>query len=493
MFGGSCWRVALVVLMAAVLSGPVPYTAPSGDLNLDGAADVVDLQCLIQTYNLATAAGFPEEDQCQIDEDCLALDPDWYCRPGLNKQKVCLHQCLHEDVGLYPDPGIVCDPEEEENDACLGVTQKKIADMNCDGFIGNEDFNFLVQVIMKQTGGLDTADLDGDGQLNYCDDDMDGDGDPNATDCAPADASFSAFAPELCDGLDNDCDDILDEDLGETTCGVSICEHSVPYCVDGQVNDCDPMVGAEPEVCNGIDDSCTGKVDDGADVELCSDFQFTPNLEMVICQDGKCIASACDPGYYDMNVDASDGCECADDPNEKGNSSCGTPLHAGDLADTGNGTLKAISGNDPDDSGDWFSFYAQDVTESGTDSFHVRVKFTENPNNAYRFDLYWSSCAANHMICNGATDGEWFTDFFSGGGTQPLPAVPGPDTNGGGELKCAADPDHSITPTNYGDDTSAGSHQCKDNSKLFMLFVYLAPGATPICDHYKIEISNGVY
>ena len=489
MFGGSCWKVVLVALLALVVSGPVPYTAPSGDLNLDGTTDVVDLQCLIQTYYFAAAAGFPEADLCQTDEECLAAAPDCYCRPGLNKQKVCLHDCLAPEVGLCPDPGVICDPEGAESDLCLGSVQKRSADMNCDGLIGNEDFNFLVQVVMNQTGGLDTADLDG----NYCDDDMDGDGDPNATDCAPEDPAFSAFAAELCDGLDNDCDEIIDEDLGETVCGVSICEHSVPYCVDGEINACDPMEGAEPEVCNGIDDSCTGKVDDGADVDLCADFQFTPNLEMVICQDGKCIASACDPGFYDMNVDASDGCECADDINEKGNSSCNTSLYAGDLADTGNGTLKAISGNDPDGSGDWFSFYAQDVNEGSTDSFHVRVKFTENPADTYRFDLYWSSCAAGHKICNGATDGEWYTDFFSGSGTQSMPAVPGPGTNGGGELKCAADPNHSITPGNFGDDTSPSSHQCNDNSKLFMLYVYTAPGATPICTPYKIEITNGVY
>ena len=43
-------------------------------------------------------------------------------------------------------------------------------------------------------------------------DDVDGDGDPAATDCDDNDATFYAGAPESCDLQDNDCDgDLVDE------------------------------------------------------------------------------------------------------------------------------------------------------------------------------------------------------------------------------------------------------------------------------------------
>jgi len=69
---------------------------------------------------------------------------------------------------------------------------------------------------------------------------------------------------EACDTIDNDCNGTIDDpdNLGSLTCGQGPCAHSVPACVDGQANTCDPLQGAQPEACNGQDDDCDGDTDE---------------------------------------------------------------------------------------------------------------------------------------------------------------------------------------------------------------------------------------
>ena len=55
-------------------------------------------------------------------------------------------------------------------------------------------------------------DHDGDGLGDRVDDDDDNDGEPDETDCAPLDEGIFPGAAEACNGLDDDCDDTIDED-----------------------------------------------------------------------------------------------------------------------------------------------------------------------------------------------------------------------------------------------------------------------------------------
>jgi hypothetical protein len=76
-------------------------------------------------------------------------------------------------------------------------------------------------------------------------------------------------AENTCDFLDNDCDGFLDEDLGTTTCGAGACLHTVNNCKAGVPQVCDPLQGKSAEVCDGVDNDCNTIVDDGLGSTSC--------------------------------------------------------------------------------------------------------------------------------------------------------------------------------------------------------------------------------
>ncbi|HMC82146.1 MAG TPA: MopE-related protein, partial [Candidatus Polarisedimenticolia bacterium] len=108
-------------------------------------------------------------------------------------------------------------------------------------------------------------------------------------------------AAEVCDNLDNDCDGSTDEGLGTATCGVGACNRTVENCQGGVTQTCVPGAPSS-EICNGIDDDCDGMVDDGVSD---TDFDGFPD-----CRDN--CPLVWNPDQSDVNSDGiGDACEDA--------------------------------------------------------------------------------------------------------------------------------------------------------------------------------------
>jgi hypothetical protein len=97
-----------------------------------------------------------------------------------------------------------------------------------------------------------------------------GDGDSTViadADLTPADACVVTGAVEVCDGIDNDCNGMVDDHPAQVgdTCQAGLplpCTAGVYACVAGQLR-CSGAHEAAPETCNNVDDDCDGTIDDG--------------------------------------------------------------------------------------------------------------------------------------------------------------------------------------------------------------------------------------
>ena len=176
------------------------------------------------------------------------------------------------------------------------------------------------------TGGEGTCTPSGeelcDGIDNDCDDEIDEDFPDKGSECTAGESGVciqsdvwvcaadkkglvcpaTAGVPldEVCDGLDNDCNDETDEPwptLG-TACfaGIGGCkvEGQLVCSVNQREAECDAVAGdpADAETCdNGIDDDCDQSVDDGCPCEPGQEFACGPEEEVGECKIGKQICT----------------------------------------------------------------------------------------------------------------------------------------------------------------------------------------------------------
>ena len=152
----------------------------------------------------------------------------------------------------------------------------------------------------------DQSDVDNDTLGDVCDPDADDDTVPNEEDCDPLDPTVSPLAEEVCDGKDNDCDELTDEDLcdDENACTLDACNPVTGECAHAW-----PPLEGEP--CDADGDGCTGP--DQCALGFC---QPGPAAKCGGGAGGSCFEDGCQPtgsdSYECVSTQAAQGSACED-------------------------------------------------------------------------------------------------------------------------------------------------------------------------------------
>ncbi len=267
----------------------------------------------------------------EIDDDCDGLVDDedeavaeadvWYRdadEDGYGDDDTTTSAC-EQPSGYVAEGGDCDDSDEAYNPGASEDDCADPADYNCDGSTGYADADGDGWAACEECDDASSAvnpdadelcngfDDDCDGTIDeadaidaspwYADDDGDGYGDPDAsvadcgepigyvaddTDCDDAEAAIHPASTESCDGIDNDCDGLTDDDdpsvsgattwyldydadgYGSTRLTAEACEQPSGYVADA--TDCDDGdASAYPgatEICDGADNDCDGTTDE---------------------------------------------------------------------------------------------------------------------------------------------------------------------------------------------------------------------------------------
>ncbi len=426
-----------------------------------------------KTVLTACDAATPATEVCgdNVDNDCNGLTDE-------AGAEGCSNYCLDKDGDGFGVPPVAC--------LCWGDADIGYSLMcnDCD------DTNPNVYPKVEICNGIDdncnglTDEAGAKGCTLYCHF-----GDPADTACicpsivTPEWVSCSACAlkAEICDGIDNNCNGETDEPgaigcklfyidkdgdgYGVASSGLCLCGPSKSNTAS-QPGDCDDSDAAinpgADEICDGVDNDCNGKTDDGTASQGCPGG----------CVGGSC-SGACPSGFVDLNASATDGCECAIAAST-GGGSCGGATILGDLPS--GATLTASGQILPGETSHWYSFHAADALTTGPqgscNAFDLHIDFPQNPGQAFAFDVYRGSCGAADKVCSGETLHDESVDFFgSWGGKSNV-----------GQCPC--------TPAGPGAMPLPGVNVCSDWSATYFVRVHHQPGAPFLCASYTVQFTQ---
>ncbi len=118
---------------------------------------------------------------------------------------------------------------------------------------------------------LECEDKDGDGYGRNCFEELSGTLIDKQKDCNDEAFNINPSAMEVCDGIDNDCDNAIDETCAcvqgdSRNCGVTTgtCNQGIQFCVNGVWSICggNSYTSITEEICDEIDNDCDGQVDE---------------------------------------------------------------------------------------------------------------------------------------------------------------------------------------------------------------------------------------
>lgn len=117
-----------------------------------------------------------------------------------------------------------------------------------------------------------------------------------------ADAMTGCGVPEVCNGLDDDCDGRMDESVPLRSCPLQlgVCKGSRQPCLDGVYQPCtytdtdQPYVPQEAPLggsCDGVDNDCDGAIDEGCtcepgDIRRCGSTEGVCTMGNQLCEEG---------------------------------------------------------------------------------------------------------------------------------------------------------------------------------------------------------------
>jgi hypothetical protein len=206
--------------------------------------------------------------------------------------------CNDSSAAAYPNVTEICDGIDNDCDGLIDENVKNTyyADADGDGY-GNASISVLA--CSAPSGYV-----------------------ANNADCNDAVSTVNPSATEVCDGIDNDCDGLIDEGVkityyqdsdgdgyGKTSVSLQACSAPMGYVTLS--NDCnDNNVNINPaaiEVCDGIDNNCDGIIDNGLLTTYYDDADGdgfgNPNSSTQTCtQPGGTVTNGLDCNDFNSNI-----------------------------------------------------------------------------------------------------------------------------------------------------------------------------------------------